>query len=434
LSQPIEMNSNVLNASTWFWLTAGIAIGVAATLSMATWWRSLLQRFGRVRTILVGSVSTLSLGMFAVLLYSQIGRPDAMNGSLAATSTGHPGAMPMNTGDPTAVGNAQSMEAVAERLSTRLARGEGSDEDWQLLAQSYDFMGRSADAERARKHVVSAVTAPTSQVARAPAQSREAESLLQQANALRLKRNYPEALGLYEKVLALNGMTADSWADYADVLASKESDKSRQGKAKLSGAPAKAIDQALAIDPNHSKALWLKASLAHEEHRYVDALSVWQHLRQVIGDNESDARIIDANIAEAQQLSETSTQQQAPQKSERSMTSVVTGTIDIDPKLASRAAPGTTLFIFAKAIDASGPPLAVYRTTVSKWPVQFKLDDSMAMLPTRNLSSATQVIIEARISVSGQATALAGDLQTTGARVTVREGKQVRLRIDKVVG
>lgn len=426
------MSSNILTVSTWFWLTAGIAIGVAAALGMGVWWRSLLQRVGRVRAIVIGTASTLMFGVIAMLLYFQIGRPDAIDPTMVAASMGHPG---VATRDASAVPQSepQSMEAVAERLAARLARGDGSDDDWQLLAQSYEFMGRSEDAKRAREHVVvNAVRAPQSD-ARVATQSREATALLQQANAQRLKRNYPEALGLYEKVLSLNGMTADSWADYADVLASNDSNKAKQGTAKLSGAPAKAIDQALSLDPNHSKALWLKASLAHEEHRYADALSVWQHLRQVIGDNESDARIIDANIAEAQQLSGQSALQKSTQKPNQPIASVVIGTIDIDPKLIARVAPGTTLFIFAKAVDAGGPPLAVYRTTVSKWPLQFKLDDSMAMMPTRTLSSATHVIVEARVSLSGQATALAGDLQTTGARVTVRDGKPVRLRIDKVV-
>jgi cytochrome c-type biogenesis protein CcmH len=278
-------------------------------------------------------------------------------------------------------------------------------------------MGRTDDAARARQHVV----APS-----APA--KDMSAAIAEARALRLKRNYTEARAQYEKIIAENGMTADSWADYADVLGS-------QANSNLSGAPAQAIDKALALNPNHPKALWLKASLAHEEKRYADAVVVWKRLRSVIGDDSSDARIIDANLAEAQQLAgdAPAAKQNATVATKVEVQVQVRGTIDIDPKLRDRATPGSTLFIYAKS-ESPGPPLAVFRTTVAKWPLLFKLDDSMAMMPGRNLSSASNVLIEARISRSGQATPAAGDLQAPGARVNPREGKAVHLRINKEVG
>lgn len=89
-------------------------------------------------------------------------------------------------------------------------------------------------------------------------------------------------------------MNADSWADYADALASAGSS--------LKGAPADALAKALALEPQHPKALWLKASLEHEEHRYRDAVSTWRNLLAVVPTGTSDARIIEANIAEATRL------------------------------------------------------------------------------------------------------------------------------------
>ncbi len=50
------------------------------------------------------------------------------------------------------------------------------------------------------------------------------------------------------------------------------------------------------------KALWLKASLEHEEQRYRDAVSTWRNLLAVVPADSSDARIIEANIAEATRL------------------------------------------------------------------------------------------------------------------------------------
>lgn len=400
------MTSDIAQQNAWFWLTAGILVGVAASLAIGALWSHARERFGR-RVVLSAIVSIGAFAMVAVLVYSRLGRPDLLAEN--ATTVAHVGARADRRD-----GDSQSMEAVTQRLADRLARDGGSDGDWELLAQSYEYIGRVEDADLARKRVV----APANNSRSTPPES---AAMLTQANAARVQRKYADAKAAYEKLIAANGMTADSWADYADVLASMKPNAS--SAAKLAGEPAVAIDKALALDPDHSKALWLKASLAHEERRYRDALEIWRRLRQVIGDNETDVRIIDANIAEAQALAGTTRSN-----------NVVAGTIEIDPKLAARAAPGSTLFVYAKAADMKGPPLAVYRTTVSTWPVRFALDDSMAMMPNRTLSSAGTVIVEARISRNGEATSAPGDLQATGARVDVKAGKNVRLRIDKEVG
>jgi cytochrome c-type biogenesis protein CcmH len=446
------MGPGSTNSNAWFWLLAGVLIGIAVTAAFGVLWKGVLQRFGQVRAVVIAIAAIAVVGTSAVLLYMQIGRPD-----LATTSAAIPA--PHAMGTPTATANGapapQSMELVTAQLAQRLSRDGGPDSDWQLLAQSYDFMGRSEDAARARDHKAPAVTQDASATAnvnvpaaaitnesaeeklggliqQTKAHPKDANAWIALAEAQRRQRNHTEARAAFENAIKLKGMTADSWADYADVLAS-----SKTGSTQLAGAPAQAIDKALALNPDHAKALWLKASLAHEEHRYADALVLWKHLRTVIGANESDARLIDANIEEAQQLLGGSVQASGAQPQATPIgqaTGVVAGTIEIDPKFLSRAAKGTTLFIYAKSVDSPGPPLAVFRTTVSQWPIKFQLDDSMAMMPGRNLSSATSVLIEARISRSGQATASAGDLQAAGTRVNVRDGKTVHLRIDKEVG
>jgi tetratricopeptide (TPR) repeat protein len=118
--------------------------------------------------------------------------------------------------------------------------------------------------------------------------------LLAQADDLRRQRKFKEAAETYRRAVAAGNMNADAWADYADVLASAGSS--------LKGAPADALAKALALDPRHPKALWLRASLEHEEHRYRDAIGTWRNLLAVVPSNSSDARIIEANIAEATRL------------------------------------------------------------------------------------------------------------------------------------
>jgi cytochrome c-type biogenesis protein CcmH len=50
---------------------------------------------------------------------------------------------------------AGSLDDVTNKLAARLAAQGGSDNDWQLLAESYEYMGRAAEAKAARAHVAS---------------------------------------------------------------------------------------------------------------------------------------------------------------------------------------------------------------------------------------------------------------------------------------
>ena len=81
------------------------------------------------------------------------------------------------------------------------------------------------------------------------------------------------------------------------------------------------------------------------------------------------------------------------------------------------------LFVFARAADERGPPLAVLRTTAGTWPLEFELDDRNAMMPGRKLSDFTRVILEARISRSGNALAQPGDLRAVSAVLDPRAAR-----------
>jgi cytochrome c-type biogenesis protein CcmH/NrfG len=243
-----------------------------------------------------------------------------------------PAAVPAADGATPAAPSAQSMQAAIAGLEARLARGGGSDADWELLAKAYEFVGRTDDARRARSHIVSAspdlatlmaaaeaagaapgpATAPSPAAARSVAPSSpsmsleelrrhvqthpdDAPSWLALAELYRERHDDPAARDALARVVALHGMTAQSWADYADVLASLAGGS-------LSGPAGSAIDQALALDPANPKALWLKASQAHEQHHFGDALTWWHKLRAVLPADSPDLRVIDANIAEDTQL------------------------------------------------------------------------------------------------------------------------------------
>jgi cytochrome c-type biogenesis protein CcmH len=469
-----------VHMSAGFWFIAGVLAGVTATAVGLPLWRASAGAVGRVPlryTIATGAVATFAAS--ALLIYLAIGSPRALERSTAAAPTAHPGA-----DQPPSGAKVQSMEAAAAGLEARLAREGGNANDWLLLAQSYDFLGRPDDAKRARARAAdagasSSRSAPTASnasmntamqsplplqllhpVASTPAVAsssgatsssgaptsgatpeisagelerqlsknpRDAKSWLALANLHRSRREYDAARAAFVKVAGLNAMTAEAWADYADVLGSLDGGS-------LGGEAGRAIEHALALDPRNVKALWLEASRAHEERRYPDALADWRSLKAVLPPDSPDVRIIDENIAEATQLAAAAPTQPVDRKAPGTVGTEISGTVSIEGRLAARLVKDATLFIYAKAADSPGPPLAVMRTTATTWPVSFHLDDSMAMVPSRRLSQFQKVVIEARISRTGQALPAPGDFYVTSEVLSPSAGKKLALIINREIG
>jgi cytochrome c-type biogenesis protein CcmH len=437
-----------------FWFIAGILAGVSGAIVALALIRGTLARIEfRVIPVSVAIVGVIAFSLIALVLYRTFGSPELVGQHAVAATVGpHPGIGASTGASP------DSMENVVTRLEARIAAGGAKREDWLLLAQSYDFLGRPAEAQRARESAANGaavgaapVTTNASQPVSAPAESvieyerrvqtkpSDVDAWQALAGLYRRQHDYAKARAAFAKLVELKAMNADSWADYADTLASTSGGS-------LRGEAAKAIDAALKLDATHPKALWLKASLAHEERRYADALNVWKRLRAALSPDSSDVRIVDANIAEAAQLAgvpspvrvtastptASSAAAAAPSPTAGGI-GEVSGTVSIDGKLAARVPAGAILFIYAKAADSPGPPLAVLRQTTGAWPIAFRLDDTLAMIPSRKLSQFDRVIVEARISRSGQAAPAPGDLYVTSAVLKPGTGKKLALVIDHEV-
>jgi cytochrome c-type biogenesis protein CcmH len=393
-----------------FWFVAGALCGAGALLLVLRATRDdrsqAVARFP-LRAALAGVAGVA----IVVGLYLWLGRPDLLSGQ------------GVQQPEPQAAGaGAGAMDAAIAGLESRLAQGAGSEADWSLLAQSYEFLGRSADAGLARSRQLPAkrmvVVAPDA----------AAQELIQEANTARRARKHAAARDAYVKLVARGAMTADTWADYADVTASL-----RGGT--LAGEAGKYIARALELDPRHAKALWLQGSLLHETGRHSEAVAVWERLASVLDPGTSDARLVADNIAEDRRLGGSASGSAAStvKPAAAAAAVAVSGEVVVAEALKSQVTAGQTVFIYAKAAGQSAPPVAALRTASGAWPLRFRLDDSLSMMPSRPLSAAGKLIIEARISRSGEATAMAGDLQGTSGVIDPKSGAPLRLLIDRVV-
>ena len=278
--------------------------------------------------------------------------------------------------------------AMVEQLAERMKQNPNDADGWAMLARSYSVMQRNEDA-----------------------------------------------LAAYQKAIALGKNDAGLLVDYADTLAVKNQHS-------LQGEPMALITRALKLDPDHIKGLALAGADAFERKDFALAVKYWSRIQAVGAPDNALVQRVASSLQEARKLAglpaqaapaaaQTKPQAQADAGPAAAGPSV-SGTVSLSPELRSQASPEDTVFIFAKAAPNGRMPLAAERKQVKDLPYQFTLDDSKSMSPQARLSGATQVVISARISKSGNAIAQPGDLQGQSAPVALG-AKDLRIDIREVL-
>jgi len=260
--------------------------------------------------------------------------------------------------------SAQQFETLVERLALRMKDNPEDAEGWMMLGRSYAVMGR-----------------------------------------------FGESSAAYAKAVARAPDDAQLLADYADALAMA------QGRT-LKGEPEKILKRALAADPNNVKALVLAGTAAFDKNDRAGAVRYWERALLVLPADSEMAQRVSASIAEARGPG-AETRAPVAQAPQAQRGARVSGVVKIDPKLAGKVAPDDTVFIFARAAEGPRMPLAIMRKQGRDLPVQFTLDDSMAMAPQMKLSAFPRVVIGARVSKSANASAQPGDLQGASQPIAV---------------
>ena len=330
-------------------------------------------------------------------------------GSPAMRSAGPPGSAP-------AAEAAQDMTeaqfvAAVEQLAMRLAQEPGNGEGWALLARSYVRMGRHADAVPA-----------------------------------------------FAKAVAIVGDDPRLLVDYADALAMKN-------ERVLEGEPLALVERALKADPDNAKALALAGTAAFNRKDFKTAVQLWERLAKVSPPDSSFMAQLQGSIDEARSLgglppgprlvqaAPVAAPSAAPvtapvttplaglppsavvassAAAQGAAAAVLTGTVRLSPALAAQAKPDDVVFIFARPAEGGRMPLAILRHQVKDLPVNFRLDDSMAMSPAMKLSLFAKVVVSARVSKSGQAAPGPGDLSGQTAPVA-NQAQGLVIEINEVV-
>jgi cytochrome c-type biogenesis protein CcmH len=241
---------------------------------------------------------------------------------------------------------------------------------------------------------------------------------------------WTDSLRAYEQALRLRPDTPALMTGYAEALAVT-------GNGNLAGQPMELVRKALEIDPDDAKGLELAGLGAFQVGDFAQAARYLKRLHALLQPDSEFAHDVLAAQQEAERRAAAGgggldDLMASPAANPAAATNAhIAGRVEIAPALKTQVSPDATIFLFARAPDG-GPPVAALRAHATELPLQFRLDDSMAISPAASLSGQQRVTLVARISRSGDAAARPGDLEGSVADVEVGAG-DVRIVVDRTL-
>ena len=192
-----------------------------------------------------------------------------------------------------------------------------------------------------------------------------------------------------------------------------------QADGKMDDRTARLFERALELDPAWGKAQFFGALAAQRRGDVPLAVSRFESMlaaqppddvRRVI---EGQIAVLRATPQSPEAASSTPTTDAAATSAAQPSEAVAGGpmisvTVSVAPALASRVTAGATLFVFVRAPDRPGPPLAVKRLP-AVLPASVTLTAADSMVPGLAFSDGQTVEVSAKVSADGSATPKAGD-------------------------
>ncbi len=231
---------------------------------------------------------------------------------------------------------------------------------------------------------------------------------------------YAEAISVFDKMLVEMEPTPDK----ATVLGQLAQARYLAAESVITPEAQDAMEQALALNPNEQAVMSLYAIDAFLKQDFVAALQYWRRQLSDLTPGSRDAEELRQRIALVE--SSLPAEQKAAVQG-----STLTVTIDVAPLLAAKLTPDMRLFIFARS-PSMPMPIVAQNVPVPAFPFTITLDNSMSMTGAQ-LESVPELVVGARLSVSGNAVGQSGDLETLSAPFTLtKQSEPLTLTIDSI--
>ena len=268
----------------------------------------------------------------------------------------------------------EGVEKMVAEFAIKMEKDPDNLKGWAMLARSYRILGRNEDAAKAY------------------------------ARAGNFIDSDPQLL-----------------ADYADALATN-------ANGNFAGKPLQLINQALKLDPDNLMALWLSGTAAYNAHNYKVAVQTWEKLAKQIPPDTDEARAIQGSIAEARSKGGLANSASTPVPAATGKE--ISGKIELSADLKSKLKSGDIVMVIARK-PGERMPVAVLKVNAENFPMNFTLNDGLAMNPSAPLSQLAEASVEVRISKTGMAKPEAGDLISSPQTIKIGS-KDVRILVDQV--
>lgn len=225
-------------------MTFWILVGVMSVLASAFVLVPVIRPGMGQNSLLIAGIA-IAVPLAAVLVYQKLGTPTAATQPAMSMP---PMDKQMPPGHPSNAMMNMDLGKLADKLAEKLQSNPDNVEGWGLLARTY----------------------------------------------MELKL-HKEALPAFEKASALQPKDPQLLADYADALATSNGGQFDKKSEDL-------VDQALALDPAHPKALMLKATIAFNAKNYQAAIDSWEKLLKVPELDSETTKEASGSIKEARHL------------------------------------------------------------------------------------------------------------------------------------
>jgi cytochrome c-type biogenesis protein CcmH len=341
------------------------------------------------------ALSALLIPLVALFIYQILGSPEliqrlAEQPSGGATNTAHAQQQGADTK------NLPPMEELVRRLAAKLEEQPNNPQGWVMLGRSYVAMN-----------------------------------------------DYPKALQAYERAIKLDGENVNTLLAYAEAIAGSNGNN-------FTGNAAPLVDKAFSLEPQNPNVLWISGILAYQQGDFRSALTRWEKVQGMLTPQSSELVSVTSAIDDARkQLGLPPSEPELPQIAQAGAVSNnqmppgsatpassspagVEVKVSLSAEMAQKAKPDDLVFIYAKAVSGPPMPLAAARKQVHDLPLTIRLDDSMAMMPQMKISKFEQVVVGARISLSGNPMAQSGDLEGEVRPVTPGQSETVNVVINSV--
>ncbi|HRJ22573.1 MAG TPA: c-type cytochrome biogenesis protein CcmI [Thauera sp.] len=214
--------------------------------------------------------------------------------------------------------------------------------------------------------------------------------------------DYPKAVAAFARLGALVPDDPDVLADWADATAVVSG--TVQGEAEA------LAQRALAVAPQHVKALAIAGTGAYQRKDFATAAGHWERiLAQIPATNDMAKGLRDSiNDARAKAGLEPLAALEGAAPAAAAPVLTISGRLSLSAELADKVQPADVVFVFVRA-EAGGPPFAALRFTAAELPLDFDFDGATLMMG--DMPIPERVVVAARVAKGGDATARSGDLE-----------------------